>query len=103
MSLSGFILSLGSAIIVLIFVILFVILTGKWSKKRLKEISGRFDSELDQLESKKKELKEIENEISELKKEKRGKSEKESEIIKRKIERLRKKKTEIHRFIDENY
>lgn len=103
MSLSGFILSLGSAIIVLIFVVLFVILTSKWSKKRLKEISGRFDSELEQLESKRKELKEIENEISRLRKEKDSKSKKESGIIERKIKKLRKRKDGVHKFIDENY
>lgn len=107
MFLPGIATSIGSAIVILIFMVLFIILTTRWSKKRLKEISGRFDSELDQFTSKQQEIKKLENEISTLKQKKmdfiksnniQGAREIEDEII-----RLNKRKDRIHEYIEKNY
>ena len=107
MELTFLVVSLGSAIVILIFMAVFVVLTGRWGKKRLKEISGRFDSELDQLTSKRQELRRIDKDIASLR-------QKKMELIKKgdmqtargvgnEIARMQKRKDRVHRFIEENY
>ncbi|NCN38769.1 MAG: hypothetical protein COY38_03795 [Candidatus Aenigmarchaeota archaeon CG_4_10_14_0_8_um_filter_37_24] len=107
MNLISLITSLGSAIIVLVFVLLFVVLTGRWSRKRLKEISGRMDNELDQLTSKKRELKRIDREILSLRNKKmelmRSNDVQSARNIENEIGMLQRKKDRIHKFIEDNY
>lgn len=56
--------AIAMTIAVVIFSVLFVILTFKWSKKRLKEISKRFEYEGKQLKSSETRLKQIETRLA---------------------------------------
>jgi len=107
MALSLFVISLGALIIAVIFVVIFVVLTSKWGGKRLEEISSRFDSELDQLKSKNRELKRLEGEISSLRKVKMELIKKKDIQGARKVEdeigKLQRKKDRVHKYIEDNY
>ncbi|MEM5792819.1 MAG: hypothetical protein QXY45_00460 [Candidatus Aenigmatarchaeota archaeon] len=99
--------SILMVIIVGIFGYIFINLTTKWGKKRVREISERFDSELNQLKSKQQEIKRLEKEISILKVKKmelikKGEIQKAREI-EDEIIRLQKNKDKIHRVIESRY
>ena len=99
------VISAGATIIVCIFVALFVYLTAKWSVKRGREISKRFEYETKELEESEVRLGEIKRRINSLKtdydKAVRSGDLKKADALSKEINRLKKEREKLFKKIQE--
>jgi F0F1-type ATP synthase membrane subunit b/b' len=107
MGIVGIVVSIGAAIILLIFVSIFVKMVSKWGVKRTKEISKRFETELKSLQDKETELKEIRKQIVELRQKQREvvkkKDKKTVEFLDGELRKTERKRDKLLKDINENY